>query len=126
MLHASFRSLGSALAWLVLGGTALGSLYLLNGAAFSAWMAGGPPNPYPQGWAMRSQTQLAWAVAIDFGGVAAFRLSRELPVVRKSTVALAVVCGVLAVLPSANRLLQIDRCLDGGGRWSYEGLQCER
>jgi hypothetical protein len=114
------------LAWLVLGTALLGSLYLLNGAAFSAWMVGGPPNPFPQGWSMRSQTQLSWAVAAAAGGFAGFRAIRDFPALRRSTLALVVVSTVFAILPSANRYLQVDRCLDSGGRWNYEGLQCER
>ena len=118
--------LRSAIAWLVLCLTAFVALYLLNGAAFSAWMSGGPPNPYPEGWAMRSHEQLAWAGAVAIGGFAVFRAIREFPRLRRSTIALLVVSAGLAVFPSANKALQIDRCFDGGGRWNYEGQQCER
>lgn len=120
------HSLRSALAWLLLGTAAIGALYLLNGAAFAAWMSGGPPNPYPQGWAMRAQAQLSWAASVAIGGFAAFRIVRELPAPRRSTVALVIGAVALAVFPSANQFLQVDRCLDSGGRWNYEGLQCER
>jgi hypothetical protein len=124
--RASSSILRSTLAWLVLCASVLVALFLLNGAVFSAWMSGGPPNPYPQGWAMRSQAQVTWALAVAVGGFAAFKLIRELPVLRRLTVALAVVSGALGVFPSVNEFLQVDRCLDGGGRWNHEGLQCER
>ncbi len=123
---ASHSLLRSTIAWLVLFVAALGTLYLLNGAAFSAWMSGGPPNPYPQGWAMRSQAQLTWAVAVAVGGFAVFRTLREFPRLRRLTIALLAVSMGLAIFPSANKALQIDRCLDSGGRWNYEGRQCER
>lgn len=116
----------SALSWLVLGAGALLSLWLLNGAAFSAWMSGGPPNQYPDGWAMRSQAQLAWSIAVAIGGFAAFRMLREFPTVRRLTLVLLGAAAVLAVLPTVIQFLQIDHCLDSGGRWNYQGLQCER
>ncbi|MBK6853906.1 MAG: hypothetical protein IPG93_20560 [Burkholderiales bacterium] len=121
--HSSFRS---ALSWLVLGAAGLLSLWLLNGAAFSAWMSSGPPNPYPDGWVMRSHAQLAWSIAVAIGGFAAFRMLRELPTVRPLTLALLGAAAVLAALPTVIQFLQIDHCLDSGGRWNYQGLQCER
>lgn len=125
-MHTACSSFRSALSWLVLGMAAVLSLWLLNGAAFSAWMSGGPPNPYPDGWVMRSQAQLAWSTAIALGGIASFRMLREFPTVRRLTLALLGASAVLAVLPTAVEFLEIDRCLDSGGRWSYEGLRCER
>ena len=32
----------------------------------------------------------------------------------------------LLVGPCVQRALQIDRCLDDGGRWNYDKNQCER
>ena len=116
----------SVFAWLALVAALVVSLLFLNGAVFSAWMSGGPPNPYPQGWAMRSLGQLSWAASAAIGGWAVFRILRDAPVLRRATIVLAVLAGALAVFPSTNQFLQIDRCLDSGGRWNYEGLQCER
>lgn len=125
-MRAARSSFRSALSWLVLGMATVLSLWLLNGAAFSAWMSCGPPSPYPDGWIMRSQAQLAWSIAVAIGGFATFRMLREFPTVRRLTLALLGASAILAVLPTAVQFLQIDRCLDNGGRWSYEGLQCER
>ncbi|MEZ5704453.1 MAG: hypothetical protein R3E56_03390 [Burkholderiaceae bacterium] len=69
------------------------SLWLLIGAAFSAWMSGGLPNLYPDGWAMRYQAQLAWSTAVAIGGFAAFRMLREFPTVRGLTLAFLILCG---------------------------------
>ena len=33
---------------------------------------------------------------------------------------------VIALTVSACRYLQIDDCLDGGGRWDYEKTECVR
>jgi hypothetical protein len=116
----------SACAWLVLGAAAVWALLLLNGAVFAAWMAGGPPNPYPQGWAMLSQSRLAWACAVAIGGIALFRIIQDMPTPGRLTRWLAVVAIVFAMWPSASKFIQIDRCLDNGGRWNDEGFQCER
>ncbi len=120
-----FPVLRSALSWLVLLVAIAFALLWLNGAAFSAWMSGGPPNPYPHGWAVRSQAQLAYACASLVGGAGAFRIIRAFPVFGRLSVGLLVLSVVLGVTPSIIRFMDIDRCLDRGGRWNYEGLQCE-
>lgn len=125
-VNGSRPALRTAAAWFVLGVALVATLFLLNGASFSAWMSGDPSNPYQHGWVVRSWGQLSWAVAAATGGCAAFRGLREFPSMRGLTVVLAVICVALALLPSANQVLQIDRCLDSGGRWNYDGLQCER
>ncbi|MBV8033550.1 hypothetical protein [Roseateles sp.] len=113
------------LAWLVLGTAIAAALLLVNGAAFSAWMSAGPPDPYPQGWALRSLKQLAWAASTALGGYAAFRAIREIPALRRTTLALAVAAVALTIPPCAYEYLQVDRCLDTGGRWNTSGMQCE-
>lgn len=125
-MNAAISVIRAGAAWLLLL-VALGfALLFLNGAAFSAWMSGGSPNPFPQGWAMRSQAQLAYAGAVAFAGFAVFRVIREIPALSRITIALAVVSAVLGVWPSVHQFVQVDRCLDSGGRWNYEGMQCER
>lgn len=88
-------------------------------------MSGGPPTPFPQGWASRAHAQLAYAGAIALGGIGAFRAIREAPSLSRITILLLVACLLLGVWPSASEFVQIDRCLDSGGRWNYAGLQCE-
>lgn len=119
----SLRRLFAGLLLLLLGSTAL---FFLNGAMFSAWMSGGPPNPYPEGWALRSQAQLVWALASAAAGVVAFFMVLRHPSIRRWQVLVLVAAVVLAVLPFVTREVLIDQCLDDGGRWNHQGLQCER
>ncbi|HSI50409.1 MAG TPA: hypothetical protein VLA61_19220 [Ideonella sp.] len=115
-----------ALAWMVLSAAAIFSLWCLNGAAFSAWMSGGPPNAYPHGWALRAQGQLAYAGAAAAAGVGLFRIIRGAQTWRRVSTGLLMAALVLAVWPSAHRALLQDKCLDSGGRWNHDGRQCER
>ena len=124
-VRATFPIFRSALSWFVLLAAIAFAVLWLNGAAFSAWMSDGPPNPYPHGWALRSQAQLSYACASLVGGAAVFRIIRTFPVFGWLSVGLVVLALGLAVSPSIIRFFEIDRCLDSGGRWSYEGLQCE-
>lgn len=101
------------------------TLVLLNGAAFSGWMSSGPPNPYQQGWAFRSQMQLIWAVSVALSGLASFRLVREVPTLTRPTIALIIFAAAVGIFPSVQEFIQIDRCLDSGGRWNNDGLQCD-
>jgi hypothetical protein len=112
--------------WVVmLGFLAFGLLYL-NGAIFSAWVSGGPPNPYPVGWSRRALGQLSFSVASFLLAVGAFRLVRALPVWRRSAVVLVAVGLALLVAPYIGRFVLQDQCLDSGGSWSNLTLECTR
>jgi hypothetical protein len=113
------------LAWLTLVVALVWALLLLNSAMFSAWMSGGPPNPFPEAWATRSKWQLAWSASVAVGGLAVFRVVRGGRMRHGLTVALVLAAALLGSYPSANEFLQIDRCLDAGGRWDYGRLRCE-
>lgn len=113
-------------AWFVLCALGTYALLLLNGALFSAWVAGGPPNPYPEGWALRSKAQAIWALATTLAAVGLFRVIRKYPTVGRVTWIVLALSGFLVVYPWAEREIMIDKCLDGGGRWNAGGLQCER
>jgi hypothetical protein len=113
-------------AWFVLCVLAAYALLLLNGVLFSAWVAGGPPNPCPEGWALRTKAQVIWSLATILAAVGLFRAIRNYPIVGRATwIVLAVSC-FLVVYPWAEREIMIDKCLDGGGRWNAGGLQCEQ
>jgi len=105
-----------------LGATAL---WLLNSALFSAWMAGGPPNPYPDGWARRSAALFAWAFAATAAAGAIFRFIRTAPRLGRGTAVALAICLTLVAAPWVAREVLIDKCLDGGGRWNAQGLTCE-
>jgi hypothetical protein len=106
-----------------LGFVVLGLAYL-NGALFSAWMSGGPPNPHPLGWERRSIGQLCFSVASFVLSVGSYKLLVSLPVWRRLPVALIVIGIGIAIAPYVGRFLLQDRCLDAGGRWSNITLEC--
>lgn len=120
------RLVRSFVAWLVLCAVGLYALLLLNSALFSAWMSGGPPNPYPDGWVLRSKAQLLWAMATALAAIGLFRAIRKHPSHGRMTwFVLALAC-CLAFYPLVEREILIDQCLDNGGQWNSAGLQCER
>jgi len=89
-------------------------------------MAGGPPDPYPDGWALRAKAQMIWALAATVGGLGVFRVIRRFPMFDRKTLALLGAAAVLAAYPWLERQVLVDRCLDNGGRWNAGGMQCER
>jgi hypothetical protein len=117
------RVQGTASWVLMLGFMVLGLMYL-NGAFFSAWVAGGPPNSHPLGWERRALGQLAFSLASFTLAVGSFKLVRELPVRKRSSFALVLAGIVLAVSPYVDRLVLQDKCLDQGGQWSNLTLEC--
>ena len=45
---------------------------------------------------------------------------------RRLAVLVALVVGALVCLLFVARFIAVDRCLDSGGRWNYEAVECER
>jgi hypothetical protein len=117
------RSIAKWFVFLALLGVAL--LYL-NGALYAAWLSGGPPTPYPIGWLHRAQGQACFFVAALVFAVAAFRLIGKIPALDRAGVALLTVAVCIALAPYVGRHVLADSCLDNGGRWSNETLQCEK
>ena len=114
------------MSWFGLCGLGLYALFMLNDALFSSWMAGGPPNPYPEGWALRAKAQYLWAAASTLGAVGFFILVRRYPAIGPRTWLVLATAVVLAVTPLIAREMLIDQCMDSGGQWNARGLQCER
>lgn len=113
------------LSWLALVSLGAIALLLLNSALFSAWMSGGPPNPYADGWALRSLALLVWALTAAFGAAAFFHAIRRATRVGKASVIVLAACMTLVAVPFLVREVLIDKCLDNGGRWSAQALACE-
>jgi hypothetical protein len=107
----------------LLGFVALGLLYL-NGALFSLWVAGGPPNPHPLGWERRALGQLSFSVASFMLAFGSFKLVVESPALRGKTIAIVLVGLALAAAPYIGRFVLQDQCLDQGGQWSNFTLEC--
>lgn len=117
-------ALRSALRWLVLLGFICLALLYLNGAFFSAWVSGGPPNPYPIGWGRRALGQLCFSGAALCLGIGLFGLIRTAPKVGRFSLASLSLGLFLIAAPYIGRFIIADRCLDQGGSWSAQTLQC--
>lgn len=110
--------------WVVsLGFVALAVLYL-NAALFSAWMSGGPPNPYPQGWKHLAFGQLVTAMASFLLAIGSYKLIRPLPAWKRPALSLVVVGVAMSAAPYFGRFVLQDRCLDQGGQWRNVTLEC--
>ena len=110
--------------WLVLIAFIVVALLYLNGAIYSAWVSGGPPNPYPTGWSRRATGQLCFALAAVSFGLGLFKGIHTFPGATKKSAALIVLGALLALAPYIGRFALIDGCLDRGGSWNREALQC--
>lgn len=119
------RALKTVLRWLLLlGGIGMFVVYL-NGAAFRAWVSGGPPTPNPEGWLFSAWNFSSWSFAFLSAGIGAFLVLGKWP--RRSPLGLS--CFLLAILlwaiPHVREFLASDVCLDAGRRWNARELRCE-
>jgi len=110
--------------WFVLLTLLVVTLLYLNSAAYSAWVSGGPPNPYPLGWSRRAIGHLCFAFASLLIGIGLFRGIRLFPILGRGTIAFIIIGILLVASPYVGRYILIDKCLDQGESWSYEGIQC--
>lgn len=113
-----------AMRWILLASGIAACLYFLNDAAFSAWMAGGPPSSHKLGWELRSQANLFQSVGALLLGITTFKVVGDAPRIAR----ISYVIGALAILallvPHAQKALHVDKCLDSGGKWSDQTLEC--
>ena len=121
MLHHLLQRIAGLL--VSLGFIFIGLVYL-NGAFFSAWLSGGPPNPYPLGWERRAIGQLVFSVAAFVLAVGSYKVIVALPNWRRPPVVLVFIGIAIALTPFAGRFLLQDQCLDQGGQWSNRTLEC--
>jgi hypothetical protein len=110
--------------WVVCVGFAVLGLLYLNGAFFSAWVAGGPPTEYPLGWERRALGQLSFSVASFLLAVGSYKIVVALPTWRRVPTMLVVIGLALIVAPYIGRFVLQDQCLDRGGKWSNLTLEC--
>jgi len=122
--QATVRVVQQVARWVALLLFAFLFLAYLNSAVFSAWVAGGPPNPYPHGWSRRALGHLSFAFAALVIGLAFFIGIRQVPKKKKTPLALLVVGLCLVAAPYVGRFILEDKCLDSGGSWSKDAIQC--
>ena len=112
------------LTWLVLIAFIMVALHYLYSSIYSTWVSGGPPNPYFPGWARRAIGQLCFALAALSFGLGLFKGIQTFPRATNGSAAFIVLGALLALAPYIGRFVLIDGCLDRGGSWNRETLQC--
>lgn len=115
----------SGIRWIILLASIVAAAVYLNSAAFSAWVAGGPPNPYPEAWGQRALVHLCMAGTILLAGIAVFRVVGSFPSLGRTTILLFILALLIFGVPYVREFLQSDACLDSGGRWNSGTYQCE-
>jgi hypothetical protein len=114
----------ASLRWTALIVAVIVAATYLNSAAYSFWVAGGPPSLYPESWVQRGLVHLCWSGAALFVGIATFRTVRTFPRFGAITIALAVTGLLLLGVGGIREFLLTDRCLDRGGIWNSTEFRC--
>ena len=110
--------------WLVLIVFIIVALLYLNSSIYSAWVSGGLPNPYPPGWSRRAIGHICFALAALSFGLGVFKGIQTFPRATKGSASFIVLGALLTLSPYIGRFVLIDSCLDRGGSWNRETLQC--
>ncbi len=110
--------------WLVLLAFIIVAFLYLYSSIYSAWVSGGPPNLYPLGWYRRATGHLCFALAALFFGVGLFKGINTFPRATNGSAAFIVLGALLVISPYIGRFVLIDKCLDRGGSWNSETIQC--
>jgi cell division protein FtsW (lipid II flippase) len=105
---------------------AIACIYLYS-AAYSAWAAYGPPSDYPDAWAFRSFRHFFYGIGFIIFAATVF-ISLKANAKRKKA---KCIIGVILALcmfstPHIKKFLEIDGCLDQGGRWNEDRHICEK
>jgi hypothetical protein len=99
----------------------------LNHALFAAWQTAAPPGyQHPEAWEYSAYLSTGHAVTLSCVGIlVAINIRSRWPNLR-SKWNLFLLGGALAALiwPRAWHFMEIDACLDSGGRWDYEYQRC--
>lgn len=117
----------TVLRWVcLLGFVALGFIYL-NSTLFSLWAAGGPPTEAPNAWFHRALVHFGFAITSFVSGFFIFRVIKVGYVYRGSRAWRVWLLIVVVALgwPPLKKFLEIDSCLDLGGRWTQTLHECE-
>ena len=122
--QATLRPVQQVARWVALVLFVFLCLAYLNSAVFSAWVSDGPPNPYPLGWSRRALGHLSFSFAALLFGLALFIGISQAPKIKKTPLVLLAVGFCFVVAPYAGRFILEDKCLDSGGSWSEDAIQC--
>lgn len=105
---------------------AIAAIYL-NSAAYSAWVSGGPPNEYPEAWAYRAMRHFYYGLGFIAIALTIFlALKANAPRIKLKCAIGFIIGIVLFSVPHLKKFIEIDSCLDHGGKWNYSNHRCEK
>jgi hypothetical protein len=110
--------------WLVLIIFIIVALLYLYSSLYSVWVSVGASNPYTPGWSRRAIGDLCFAMAALFFGMGLFKGIRTFPAATKGSAAFILLGAIFAISPYIGGFVLIDKCLDRGGSWNHETIQC--
>ena len=110
--------------WLVFIIFIMVALLYLYSSLYSVWVSGGASNPYTPGWSRRATGDLCFAAAALFFGIGLFKGIRTFPAATKASAAFILLGAILSISPYIGRFVLIYKCLDRGGSWNHEIIQC--
>ena len=104
----------------------LAAIYF-NSAFFSAWVSGGPPNDYPKAWAYRSFKHLFYGIGfIIFAATAILSLKSDTKRSKFKWIIGVLIGSSIFATPHIKKFLEIDSCLDQGGKWNETYYRCDK
>lgn len=111
---------------LLLGFVAMGLLYL-NSTMVSLWAAGGPSTETPNAWLHRALLHFGFSVSSLTTGYSIFRVLNDRYIFNGSKTWKVWLLIVVVALgsPPFKKFLEIDSCVDLGGRWIHTHHECE-
>jgi len=103
------------------------AIIYLNSAFFSAWVSGGPPNDFPEAWAYRSFSHFYYGFGfMVFAFTIFFTLKPNATRIKSKFVLGLVLAITLFAIPHIKNFMEVDSCLDQGGRWNEVYQRCEK
>ncbi len=103
------------------------ALLYLNSSFYSAWVSGGPPNDYPEAWAFRSFMHFFYCIGFLFSAITFFLVSKPNRTRMKLKLFIGLALTLIMFLtPSIKKNIEIDSCLDNGGKWNGKYHKCEK
>lgn len=116
----------SFLRWSVLVlGIGLALLYL-NSAAFSAWVATGPPNDYPEAWLQRAFGHLCIAMGVFLVSVVLFRLIKPGARIGSVVIICLALTLVIGIAPTARKRSLRKACEERSAMFDETLVRCEK